>query len=68
LPYAKHFHLTKGVSKEMSNIVFNKVVRKVIKDVVKHACLVSKSLYYSQVLKQLIKPSQAHGIYLTKEQ
>jgi hypothetical protein len=52
----------------MSNIVFNKVARKVIKDVVKHACLVSKALYYSQVLKQLIKPSQAHGIYLTKEQ
>jgi hypothetical protein len=25
-------------------------------------------LYYSQVLKQLIKPHQAHDIYLTKEQ
>jgi hypothetical protein len=25
-------------------------------------------LYYSQVLKQPIKPSQAHDIYLTKEQ
>jgi hypothetical protein len=25
-------------------------------------------LYYSQVLKQSIKPNQAHDIYLTKEQ
>jgi hypothetical protein len=25
-------------------------------------------LYYSQVLKQLIKPNQVHDIYLTKEQ
>jgi hypothetical protein len=25
-------------------------------------------LYYSQVLKWPIKPYQAHGIYLTKEQ
>jgi hypothetical protein len=25
-------------------------------------------LYYSQVLKQPIKPSQTHNIYLTKEQ
>jgi hypothetical protein len=42
--------------------------RKVVKDIIKNACLVSTALYYSQVLKQPIKPSQAHDIYLTKEQ
>jgi hypothetical protein len=47
----EHFHLAEGISKEMANIVFNKVARKVIKDAIKHACLVSTTLYYSQVLK-----------------
>jgi hypothetical protein len=35
---------------EMANIVFNKAAQKVIKNAVKHACLISTSLYYSQVL------------------
>jgi hypothetical protein len=47
----EHFHLAEGISKEMANIVFNKAARKVIKDAIKHACLVSTTLYYSQVLK-----------------
>jgi hypothetical protein len=38
----------------MPNIVFNKAACKVIKDAVKHACLVSITLYYSQVLKHLL--------------
>jgi hypothetical protein len=41
----------------MANIVFNKVAHKVIKDIVKHVRLVSTALYYSQMLKQPIKPS-----------
>jgi hypothetical protein len=52
----------------MTNIVFNKAVRKVVKDVIKHIHVVSTTLYYSQMLKQLIKPCQALDIYLTKEQ
>jgi hypothetical protein len=56
-----------GVNEEMPNIVFNKAAHKVIKDAIKHACIVSTALYYSQVLKQPIKPSQAHNIYWTKE-
>jgi hypothetical protein len=52
----------------MANIVFNKATRKVIKDAVKHAHLVSISMFYTQVLKQEMKPTLAHGIYLTKEQ
>jgi hypothetical protein len=45
-----HFCLVEGVSKEMANIVFSKAAQKVIKNAVKHACLISTSLYYSQVL------------------
>jgi hypothetical protein len=64
----KYFCLAEGISEEMANIVFNKTMHKVIKDAIKHARLVSIALYYSQVLKQLIKPSKAHNTYLTKEQ
>jgi hypothetical protein len=60
--------LAEGVSEGVANIVFNKAMRKVIKDAVKHACLVSISVFYAQVLKQEMKPTLAHGIYLTKEQ
>jgi hypothetical protein len=68
--------LAEDVSIEMANIVFDKAARKVIKGVIKHVRLVSllagakaqHLLYYSQALKQMIKPSQAHDIYLTKEQ
>jgi hypothetical protein len=64
----EYFCLVEGISEEMANIVFNKDMRKVIKDAIRHAHLVSITLYYSQVVKQPIKPSQAHNIYLTKEQ
>jgi hypothetical protein len=60
--------LMEGVSEDVANIVFNKVACKVIKDAVKHACLVSIFVFYTQVLKQKMKPTLAHGIYLTKEQ
>jgi hypothetical protein len=60
--------LAEGVSEGVANIVFNKAMRKVIKDAVKHARLVSISVFYVQVLKQEMKPTLAHGIYLTKEQ
>jgi hypothetical protein len=60
--------LAKGVSEGMANIIFNKAVRKMIKDAIKHARLVSISVFYTQVLKQEMKPMLAHGIYLTKEQ
>jgi hypothetical protein len=60
--------LAEGVSKDVANIVFNNAARKVIKDAVKHARLVSISVFYTQILKQEMKPTLAHGIYLTKEQ
>jgi hypothetical protein len=60
--------LAEGVSEDVANIVFNKAARKVIKDAVKRACLVSISVFYTQILKQEMKPTLAHGIYLTKEQ
>jgi hypothetical protein len=50
----EHFHLAEGVSEEMANIVLDKVARKVIKDTIKHACFVSTTLYYSQVMKHLL--------------
>jgi hypothetical protein len=47
--------LAEGVSIEMANIVFDNIVRKVIKDRVKHDHPISTALYYSQVLKHLLK-------------
>jgi hypothetical protein len=60
--------LVEGVSEDVANIVFNKAMHKVIKDAIKHARLVSISAFYTSVLKQEMKPTLAHGIYLTKEQ
>jgi hypothetical protein len=60
--------LAEGVSEDVANIVFNKAACKVIKDTIKQAHLVSISVFYTQVLKQEMKPMLAHGIYLTKEQ
>jgi hypothetical protein len=60
--------LAEGVSEDVVNIVFNKAARKVIKDAIKHTRLVSISVFYTQVLKQEMKPTLVHGIYLTKEQ
>jgi hypothetical protein len=59
--------LAEGVSEDVANIVFNNSARKVIKDAIKHAHLVSIFVFYTQVLKQEMKPTLAHGIYLTKE-
>jgi hypothetical protein len=44
----------KGVSLEMTNIVFEKIAQKVIKDTIKHILLVSTAIYYSQVLYHLL--------------
>jgi triphosphoribosyl-dephospho-CoA synthetase len=52
--------LAEGVSIEMVNIVFDMVAQKMIKDVFKCTHLVSTALYYSQVLKYLLK----HLLYL----
>jgi hypothetical protein len=60
--------LAEGVSEDVANIVINKAACKVIKDAIKHTRLVSISVFYTQVLKQEMKPTLAHGIYLTKEQ
>jgi hypothetical protein len=60
--------LAEGISEDVANIVFNKAVHKVIKDAVKHARLVSIFVFYTQVLKQEMKPTLEHVIYLTKEQ
>jgi hypothetical protein len=40
----------------------------VIKVAFKHARCISIAIYYTQVLKQQMKPTQAQGIYLTKDQ
>jgi hypothetical protein len=64
----EHFRLAEGVSEDVANIVFNKAALKVIKDAIKHTRLVSISVFYTLVLKQVMKPTLAHGIYLTKEQ
>jgi hypothetical protein len=60
--------LVEGISEDVANIVFNKATCKVIKDAIKHARLVSISVFYTLVLKQEMKPTLAHGIYLIKEQ
>jgi hypothetical protein len=64
----QHFRLAGDVSEDVANIVFNKAALKVIKDAIKHARLVSISMFYTLVLKQVMKPTLVHGIYLTKEQ
>jgi hypothetical protein len=52
----------------ISGCDINNATWKVIKDAFKHVCLISIVTYYTQVLKQQMKPTQAHGIYLTKDQ
>jgi hypothetical protein len=47
--------LKEGIIIEMANIIFDKAAQKVIKDAIKHVRLVSTALYYSQVLKHLLK-------------
>jgi hypothetical protein len=47
--------------------VFNNAARKVIKDTFKLTNCISIAIYYTQVLKQQTKPTQAKGIYLTKD-
>jgi hypothetical protein len=64
----EHFHLLDGLSEAEAYSIFNNATWKVIKDAFKHVCLISFVTYYTQVLKQQMKPTQAHGIYLTKDQ
>jgi hypothetical protein len=40
----------------------------VIKGAFKHACCISIATYYTQGLKQQMKPTQSKEIYLTKDQ
>jgi hypothetical protein len=55
-------------SKVKAGFVFNNTAWKVIKDAFKHARMISIAIYYTQVLKHHMKPTQAHMIYLTKDQ
>jgi hypothetical protein len=48
--------------------MFNNAAWKVIKDTFKHTHCISIVIYYTQVLKQQMKLTQAQGIYLTKDQ
>jgi hypothetical protein len=63
----EHFRLVDGVSEVETNTMFNNAAWKVIKDAFKHARLISIVVYYTQVLKQQMKPTQAYDIYLTKD-
>jgi hypothetical protein len=60
--------LANGVSEAEASSVFNNAAWKVIKDAFKHARCISVVTYYTQVLKQWMKPTQVKGIYLTKDQ
>jgi hypothetical protein len=60
--------LVDGVSEVEASSVFNNVARNVIKDAFKHAGPISIVVYYTLVLNQQMKPTQVHGIYLTKYQ
>jgi hypothetical protein len=64
----EHFHLVDGVSEAETSSVFNNATYKVIMDTFKHFQLISIAIYYTQVLKHPMKPTQEHGIYLTKDE
>jgi hypothetical protein len=53
----EHFCLADGVSKAEANSVFNNATWKVIKDAFKHTHCISIVIYYTQVLKQQMKPT-----------
>jgi hypothetical protein len=57
-----------GGNKVEASSVLNNATQKVVKNTFKHACMVFIVVYNPQVLKQQMKLTQAHGIYLTKEQ
>jgi hypothetical protein len=54
----EHFRLAGGVSKSKASSVFNNAAWKVIKDAFKHARYISIAIYYTQVLKQQMKPTR----------
>jgi hypothetical protein len=60
--------LSNGVSEAKASSVFNNVAWKIFRDTFKHALYISAATYYTQVLKQQMKPMQVKGIYLTKDQ
>jgi hypothetical protein len=47
--------------------VFNNIARKLIKDAFEHARCIFVATFYTQVLKQEMKPTQVKEIYLTKD-
>jgi hypothetical protein len=53
----EHFCLADGVSEAEANSVFNNATWKVIKDAFKHTHCISIIIYYTQVLKQQMKPT-----------
>ena len=53
----EHFRLVDGASEVEASTVFNNAARKVIKDAFKHARYRSVATYYTQVLKQQMKPT-----------
>jgi hypothetical protein len=59
--------LAKGVSEVEAHTVFNNAAQKVVKYAFKHVRLISIVVYYTQVLKQQMKPTQAQSIYLTRD-
>jgi hypothetical protein len=58
--------LVDGVSKVEVSTVFNNSTPKVIEDAFKHTHPVSITVYYTQMMKQQMKPTQMHDIYLIK--
>jgi K+/H+ antiporter YhaU regulatory subunit KhtT len=62
----ENFYLADGVSEAKASTVFNNVAWKLIKDTFKQVHYLSVATYYTQVLKQQMKPTQVKGTYLTK--
>jgi hypothetical protein len=60
--------LANGVNEAKVSSVFNNATQKVVKDAFKHTHCIFVATYYTQVLKQQMKPTQVKGIYLTKDQ
>jgi hypothetical protein len=55
--HAEIFSLADGVSEAEGSLVFNNAAWKEIKDAFKHARCISVATYYTQVLKQQMKPT-----------
>jgi hypothetical protein len=63
----KHFCLDENVSEANANNIFNNVVHKVSKDTFSYAQWKSITMYYTQVLVQLMTNKIAQDLPLTKE-